>query len=386
VARFHRFAATQLLVGLAAAGTFAPLDVRADTGDVVVAEALFRDGKELLAQKDYARACPKLAESYRRDPATGTLLALAMCHEREGRLASAWGEYADVASRSKLEARPDREKAARAKATELEPAVSRLTIALAEDAVEIASLEVKYNGVVLKPALFGTALPVDGGIYTVEASAPGKKKWLAKVAVASSGERRSVRVPVLEDADAKQAPLPAPAPKARVALPAKQPPAPHVKEAPPAPPVKAETPEPVEAKAEPQPEPVPEPPPASTEPRRGWTGLQKAGLVTGGAGVVGLGVGAFFTFLAVSKNNDSKSNCFGDMCTPAGKKDRLDARSAGNVATISLIGGGALTAAGAAMLIFGRGARISTPGPAAFLEAVPMVSPDGVGGVFRGTF
>jgi hypothetical protein len=159
-----------------------------------------------------------------------------------------------------------------------------------------------------------------------------------------------------------------------------------VKEAPVVPPVKAETPEPVEAKAEPKPEPLPEPPPVSAEPRRGLSGLQRVGLVTGGAGVVGLGVGAFFTFLAVSKNNDSKANCFGDMCTPSGKKDRLDARSAGNVATIALIGGGALTAAGAAMLIFGRGARISTPTPAASLEAIPMVSPDGVGGVFRGTF
>jgi hypothetical protein len=114
--------------------------------------------------------------------------------------------------------------------------------------------------------------------------------------------------------------------------------------------------------------------------------LQRVGLVTGGAGIVGLGVGAFFTFLAVSKNNDSKSNCSGDLCTPAGKKDRLDARLDGNVATVALIGGGALTAAGAAMLIFGRRARISTPGSAASVEAVPVVAPGEVGGVLRGTF
>src|SRR6185312_7978700 len=79
----------------------------AGTGDVVAAEALFRNGKELRAKQDYAHACPKLEESFRLDPATGTLLALAICHERQGRIASAWGEYVDVASRSKLEQRPD---------------------------------------------------------------------------------------------------------------------------------------------------------------------------------------------------------------------------------------------------------------------------------------
>src|SRR5262249_14269943 len=137
-----------------------PLAARAEPGDVVMAEALFRDGKELLAHEDYEHACPKLSESFRLDPATGTLLALAICHEREGKIGSAWGEYTDVASRSKLESRPDREKAARAKANELEPRVSRITIALSDDAADIDGLVVQRNGVTLPGAVLGTAIPV----------------------------------------------------------------------------------------------------------------------------------------------------------------------------------------------------------------------------------
>jgi hypothetical protein len=369
VASSHRLAAPWLLGGLVSASVLlAPLSVRAEPGDVALAEALFREGKELLAQKDYARACPKLAESYRRDPATGTLLALAMCHERQGKIASAWGEYSDVASRSKAESRTDREKAARAKALELEPTVSHLTIALADGAGDIAGLEVKYNGAVLKPALLGMAMPVDGGSYEIEATAPGRKKWQAKVAMSASGDNRTLRIPLLDDAAEKAAAPPPPEPKpqpAKVAAP-------------------VEPPEPsVEPKQEPAPEPAPVP-----DSRSGWTGLQRVGLVTAGVGLAGVGVGTYFTFQAVSHNNDSKLGCYGDLCTPTGKQDRLDARTAGNWATVAFIGGGAVTAAGVAMVLFGG--RHAAPTTAAVrapsLEVVPVTWAGGVGGMIQGAF
>jgi len=339
---------------------------RADTGDVAVAEALFRDGKDLLAQKDYARACPKLAESFRRDAATGTLLALAICHERDGKLASAWGEYADVASRSKAESRSDREKAARAKVQELESVVSRLTIALSDDAGSLAGLEIKSNGSVVATAVLGTSLPVDGGPYRIDAEAPGKKKWSTEIAIEPSGDKRTVRVPLLDDAKA--------APPASAAAPAKKP----ISRAAPPPT------EPAEAKETPK---TPDVPEYVEPPRRGLTSIQRTGIATGMAGMVGLGVGTYFTFRAVSKNNDSKSGCVGDLCAPAAKQNRLDARTAGNFATVGFVGGGALAAAGVAMLVFGRGPEATATGASSpGLHALPMVSIDGVGGMLGGTF
>jgi hypothetical protein len=77
--------------------------VRAERADVAQAEALFRRGKESLAAGDHTRACSLLAESYRLDAATGTLLALALCHERQGKLVAAIDEYKDVVVRARAE-------------------------------------------------------------------------------------------------------------------------------------------------------------------------------------------------------------------------------------------------------------------------------------------
>jgi hypothetical protein len=346
----------------------------AETGDVAVAEALFRDGKDLLAQKDYARACPKLAESFRRDPATGTLLALAICHEREGKIGTAWGEYADVASRSKVEARQDRERAARAKASELEPRVSKLTITLSPDSDDAAVLEVRRNGSIVASPLLGTAFPVDGGTQVIEASAPGKKPWRAKVALASTGDKQTVTIPELDDAE-DEAPTPKTTPR---------PVAPRASE-----PAKSALPRPVAQKSD-------ESEATSTSvladspdigSQNRLTSMQRFGLATGAAGIVGLGAGTFFSYRAVSKNNDSTTGCSGDLCLPKAKQDRLDARTFGNLATIGFIAGGTLTAAGAIMYIVGRpSSRPSASSERISVEAIPVAGPDAVGGMLRGTF
>ncbi len=325
----------------------------ADTNDVVMAEVLFRDGKELLAQGDTARACPKLAESFRLDPASGTLLALALCHEREGKLASAWAEYEDVASRSKVEGRADRASAAHAKALELEPNLSSLTLVLADNA-SAKGIEVRRNGVAIPMSWLGTSVPVDGGAVTIEVSAPQKRPWRAALWMDATGDRRRITIPSLE---------------AQTARPA--------------------------ADKEPEPEENTTPPEgdkeavsAPADAHRGLTGWQVAGLVTGAAAVIGLGVGGTFGVMAMNKYNNSKSECLngGDFCTLAGQQDRQDAMNAGDISTYAFLGGGALAVAGAAMYLWGRPSEgRPVPGPVS-LQALPSAGPHGVGGILRGTF
>jgi hypothetical protein len=369
----RRFTGAGALVGACGGVSLMPAEARADTGDVVAAEALFRSGKDLLAAKDYAHACPKLAESFRLDPATGTLLALAICHERDGKLASAWGEYSDVASRSKAEGRTDREVAARSKVEELQSQLSTLTI-IVPDAAQVPGLEVKRGGTAIAPAWFGTPVPVNGGTVSIDATAPGKKPRHGEITLAPNGDRESVTIDPLEDATAPAvAVVPVPATTAPTVPTATTTTAPVA----PAPPGATSAPRPGTDSAKSDP----------TLDRPGLSPLQVTGLFAGAVGVVGLGLGTFFTVQASDKNNDSQGECEGNACTQTGAKNRKDALTDGNIATGMFIGGGVLAAAGAAFVIWGgHRSQETAPSPATSLRLVPTSGPHGFGGMLEGSF
>jgi len=169
----------------------------ADGDPAAPAEALFQQGKRLLQAGDVAAACPKLAESLRLDRATGTLLALARCHDLAGRSAMAWAEYREVIARAKNERRPDREEAARQWAGALEPRLSTLTIAVVPPVGDTPRLRIERDGVALEAPAWSTPVPLDPGTHVVTASAPGYKAWTATVLIGENGDHASVVVPRL---------------------------------------------------------------------------------------------------------------------------------------------------------------------------------------------
>src|SRR5689334_5988136 len=169
-----------------------------------------------MAAGNYDAACPKLAESQRLDPATGTLLNLAACHEKQGKLATAWLEYSDALVAARRDGRDDRVEFARQRAGELEPKLSRLTIVLGPDADE-PQLTLELDGASVGRAVLGAATPVDPGTHVVRATAPGKQPWQQSIEVGAVADQQSITVPRLEIAPASEA---TPAPAAPVAPPA----------------------------------------------------------------------------------------------------------------------------------------------------------------------
>lgn len=169
-------------------------DARADR--IADAEQLFRQAKAFVAAGKDAEACPLFAESNRLDPGVGTLLNLALCHEKTGRVASAWGEFRAVEQHARA-THPDRAELARKHAEALEPRISRLRVAVAGGAAAPHDLVVKVDGEE-KPKALWTGIAVDVGAHVVVASASGHVPREARVKVDDEGVTVDVALASLE--------------------------------------------------------------------------------------------------------------------------------------------------------------------------------------------
>jgi len=159
------------------------------------AEQLFRDGKDLMAKREYAEACKRFEASDKADPAITTKANLADCREKNGQISTAWGLYLEVARL----VRDDPKQAALARkakesAQRLEPRLSFLIINVRDEA-KIEGLEIFQNGHPVDSLTWNSSLPVDGGDYRIEGKAPGFEAWATMVHVAAERDKQSVDVP-----------------------------------------------------------------------------------------------------------------------------------------------------------------------------------------------
>ncbi len=166
--------------------------------DRTQAQLLFDQGRDLMAAGSFAQACAKFAESQRLDPGGGTLLNLALCHEKEGKTATAWADFHEALSAALRDRRTEREKLARDHIAALEPELPRLVLRVDRDADD-AALGVKLDGRDVARAAWGAPVPVDPAPHVVQAFAAGKQTWTTEV-VLRPRETLTVRVPPLQGA------------------------------------------------------------------------------------------------------------------------------------------------------------------------------------------
>ncbi|MEI9941847.1 MAG: hypothetical protein WDO69_31925 [Pseudomonadota bacterium] len=331
--------ALTLLAAAAVCGWALP--ARAQASNAALAESLFREGKRLSTEHKFAEACPKFAESYKLDPGLGTLLNLAICHESEGKPATAWAEFSEASSRAKREGDNDRAQLADEHVRALEPKLAHVSVALAPGAA-VPGLVIKFDTRELTSAALGLQFPVDPGKHVLEASAPGKETSTQAFDIPPTPSALTVTVPVLKDsANAAAAAVPA------------------------------------AAAVSPPPTPVTTPPPEAASSGSGSnTGMIVSGVATGAFVVGAVVTGVLYS----SKRSDfDDANASDDPDIFDGRHDARD--SAKTLGTVNLVlTGGALVSAGFFVYFLVTGSKHeSPPKSSARLRLTPVVSPQVAG-------
>jgi len=317
----------------------------------VEAEALYQRGHALLKAGKTAEACDAFDASLRVEASTGTLLNLARCREESGQLATAWALFLRAASSAQNEGARARAAEARRRAQSLEPRLSQLTLSVPE-ASRISGLEVTRDGQPIDPLLWNQGVPLDGGVYVIEAKAPGNEAWSTRVTVPAEGGRVSVEVPrfkSLSELASGEPPAAAPAsdePRA-AARPA------------------------AAARA------------AAPTPGR-WTTLRFAAAGSAVVGVAAIAAGAWFGAAASDAAERANALCPTGACSdPEGLRLADESRSKALTANVSFAVGGAAVV-GAAVLWF-LGAP-DDPDDRRTLALVPVMSASASGLAVRGRF
>jgi hypothetical protein len=223
----------------------------ADSSAEARAEASFRAGSDAFDHGRVDEACTDFAESMHLFPALGTLLNLALCHEKQGHAASAWREFSYAAVWAS-----DRERRefAHQHTARLERSLARVQIESPAPSNETVAID----GEALSEERQALPVFLDPGEHAVSCAAPGMRPYAG-----------TISVPAIAPADAIVLHLPTLEPLPRAPAP---------------------------------------PPPPKVTPLPAHSPLRRtAGWITGGVGLVAVGVGAGFGVDALVKTGDLAS-------------------------------------------------------------------------------
>ncbi len=299
------------------------------------AAARFEEARKLYKAGKLEQACPKFVESYELEPTIGTMLNIARCYEDQGKLASAWVSYNQVAAEAKQAGQRDRAAYANKKANELKPKVGTLTI---EVTTPLDDMKIERGEEVVPEAAWGIAVPIDAGEHTIVVTAPGKQPWSHTVTLGARAEALVVTVPALEDVPV---------------------------------------------------EPVPAAEPADgdagidgADATEGGSILPVLGWVAIGVGLAGVGAGVGLRVVALNKDDESLAHCDPNdvtFCNAEGVALREEATGLQLGSLIAFVAGGVIAATGVVLVVADAAADDDPSDVGAALQVVPIVSPSSLG-------
>ncbi len=331
---------------VASALVLLPTGARAESSDE--AERLFREAKDAVRQERYRVACPLFEQSHRLDPAGGTVLALALCYERIGRLASASIRFTEALDWARRDNREDRQTIATQHRAQLATKLSHLTIRLSPGASAIDGLIVTHNAKPVSSAQIGQPIAVDGGEHILDVSAPGRVPLQLKATVRSQRHDVELVVPSLATVPDETEPKENPAAAA---------------------PQPVERPAPLASRSE--------RPPISASSTR-WLGYLSLGV-----GAVGVGAATTLALLASSNRDRAEELC---PTSPCGNREGVDSNDAATTqATYANIAAGV----GLVGLAFGTFWLLTRPSQSTQTATLPVslsVSSRGGGAAWRMRF
>lgn len=308
---------------------FSASGARAQAAGESQADALFKEGRSLFLAGNFSAACPKFAESLKLDPAPGTLMNLAECETKIGKLVGA-KEHFQLAASGFPKADKRRQICAD-RASELDGRIAHLSVKLSDSAP--AGSAVRRGDTTLAASDLGVSVATDPGELTFVVTAPGRRDKTTTLTL-KDGETQALTLEVGEELPKDTANASSGATGSIYA--------------------------------------------AGSGGEGGGT-LRTAGIVVGALGLASVAAGVVTGVLSMGYAQTVHQHCdLNNACDPTG----LDAASSGNVtapvSTITLIAGGVLVATGITLFVIGKPGKKEAPRA----SLVPLVTPQGAHATF----
>jgi len=154
---------------------------------------LFTEGSAMMEQGQFAEALPLLERAQKAQPGIGTMFNIAICHQKLGRLGTAYRKFREVEQLARASGKQARADAAHEKLAEIKARVPAFAIATSDP----DEVTVRVDGDALRKDEW-SFYPIDPGEHRIEAIAAAKKPWTATFPTPAEGKVEPITIPVLD--------------------------------------------------------------------------------------------------------------------------------------------------------------------------------------------